>query len=80
MAEIDWLSEHVMNPTIGLKWSAAFFTLFWTAGMLLWSGGFHPVNIALTAIGGIIAGYLWYLAMRWFVIGRRRQMRQPDQD
>jgi hypothetical protein len=64
-----------MNPTIGLKWSAAFFTVFWTAGMLLWSGAFHPVNVALTAIGGIIAGYLWYLAMHWFVVGRQGPVR-----
>jgi Flp pilus assembly protein TadB len=69
-----------MNPTTGLKWSAAFFTVFWIAGMLLWSGVFDLPNIAITTISGIIAGYFWYLLMRRFVIGRRRRARQPDQD
>ena len=68
-----------MNPKIGLKWSAAFFTVFWTAGMLLWSGAVDPANIALTAIAGSIAGYLWYLMMRWLVVGNQDPMRQPDQ-
>ena len=60
-----------MNATTGLKWSAAFFAVFWTAGMLLWSGVFHPANIAITAIGGAIAGTLWYFIMRRVMIGRR---------
>jgi hypothetical protein len=65
-----------MNATTGLKWSAAFFAVFWTAGMLLWSGVFNPANIAITAISGIIAGTLWYFIMRRVMIGRARQ---PDQ-
>jgi fructose-specific phosphotransferase system IIC component len=68
-----------MNPTTGLKWSAAFFTVFWTAGMLLWSGAFNPANVVITIIGGIIAGYLWYRMMRWVVIGRELSPRQHDQ-
>ena len=68
-----------MNPRIGLKWSAAFFTMFWTVGMLLWSGASNPANIALTTIAGSIAGYLWYRMMRWLVIGGHGPMRQPDQ-
>ena len=60
-----------MNATTGLKWSAAFFAVFWTAGMLLWSGVFHPANIAITTIGGGIAGTLWYFVMRRVMIGRR---------
>jgi hypothetical protein len=61
-----------MNPTTGLKWSAVFFTVFWTAGMLLWDGSFHPANILFTALGGLIAGYLWYRIMCRVVVGRRR--------
>jgi hypothetical protein len=65
-----------MTATIGLKWSAAFFAVFWTAGMLLWSGMFNPANIAMTTIGGAIAGALWYFIMRRITIGHARQ---PDQ-
>lgn len=61
-----------MTATIGLKWSAAFFAVFWTAGMLLWSGVFDPANIAITTISGIIAGTLWYFVMRRIMIGRAR--------
>lgn len=68
-----------MNPTTGLKWSAAFFAVFWTAGMLLWSGTFHPANIAITTIGGAIAGTLWYWIMHRVMIGRENPARQPDQ-
>ncbi|MBU6458123.1 MAG: hypothetical protein KGK16_10605 [Bradyrhizobium sp.] len=64
-----------MNSAIGLKWSAAFFTLFWTAGMLLWSGVFSLANVVITTIGGVIAGYLWYRLMRRVVIGRRDSAR-----
>lgn len=60
-----------MKPTTGLKWSAAFFTVFWTVGMLLWSGAFNLANIVIMTIGGMIAGYLWYRIMRRFVIGRK---------
>jgi len=65
-----------MNATTGLKWSAAFFAVFWTAGMLLWSGVFDTANIAITAISGAIAGTLWYFVMRRIMIGRARR---PDQ-
>ena len=60
-----------MNPAIGLKWSAAFFALFWSAGMLLWSGVFSVANVVITTICGAIAGYLWYRIMCRVVIGPR---------
>jgi hypothetical protein len=73
MAVIDRPSENAMNATTGLKWSAAFFAVFWTAGMLLWSGVYHPANVAMTAVGGGIAGTLWFYIMRWVMNGRGRQ-------
>jgi hypothetical protein len=69
MVETDRLSEHAMNPRVGLKWSAAFFTVFWTASMLLW---FHPAHVMMTALGGLTAGYIWYRIMCWIVVGRER--------
>lgn len=59
-----------MTATTGLKWSAAFFAVFWTAGMLLWSGVFDSADIAITAVCGVIAGVLWYFIMRRIMIRR----------
>ena len=70
--------SRAMNPTSGLRWSAIFFTVFWTAGMLLWSATSSPANIVLTTTAGSIAGYLWYRMMRWVVIGGHDPVRQPD--
>jgi hypothetical protein len=54
-----------MDQAKRLKWSATAFTVFWIGGMLWWSGEHHPANIIILTICGTIAGYLWYLAMRW---------------
>jgi hypothetical protein len=58
-----------MNPTSGLRLSAIFLTVFWTAGMLWWSGTLQPASVIITVIGGGVAGYLWYRLMRrlWVV-------------
>ena len=65
-----------MNPTSGLRWSAIFFTVFWTAGMLWWRGTLQPASVVLTVIGGSIAGYLWYRLMRRWVV--RQTSRASD--
>ena len=54
-----------MDQAKRLKLAAVFFTIFWIAGMLWWSGEYHPAYIILLAVCGSIGGYLWYLAMRW---------------
>ncbi len=54
-----------MNSTSGLRLSAIFFTVFWTAGMLLWRGTLQPASVVLTVIGGCVAGYICYRLMRW---------------
>ena len=59
-----------MTATTGLKWSATFFAVFWTAGMLLWSGVIDSADIAITAVCGVIAGVLWYFIMRRIMIRR----------
>ena len=33
--------------------------------MLWWGGSFERANVILLAICGIVAGYVWYRAMRW---------------
>jgi hypothetical protein len=60
--------SRAMNSTSGLKLSAIFFTVFWTAGMLWWRGTLQPASVVLTVIGGCVAGYLWYLLMRRWVV------------
>jgi hypothetical protein len=55
----------VMDQAKRLKLSAIAFTVFWTGGMLWWSGEYQPANIIILVICGTIAGYLWYLGMRW---------------
>ena len=59
-----------MNPTAGLKWSAAFFGVFWTVGMIWLRGAVDPGYIVITAISGSVAGWLWYLALS-MLINRR---------
>jgi hypothetical protein len=54
-----------MYPTARLKLSAVVFTVLWTGWMLWWSGSFDRVNVIMLAICGVVAGYAWYLAMRW---------------
>ena len=54
-----------MDQAKRLKFGAIFFTIFWVGAMLWWSGEHHPANIVILTICGSIAGYLWYLAMRW---------------
>jgi hypothetical protein len=60
-----------MNPTTGLKLSATFFAVFWTAGMVWWSGIFELANVVITVICGGIAGYLWYRVMGWLLTVRQ---------
>lgn len=54
-----------MDQAKRLKWAAIAFTVFWTGGMLWWSGEYHPANIIILAVCGASAGYFWYRAMRW---------------
>jgi hypothetical protein len=67
-----------MNPIAGLKWSAAFFGVFWTVGMVWLRGAYDPAYIVVTAIGGSIAGYLWYLVMRWIFLLRHIPSEKPS--
>lgn len=54
-----------MKPTTLLKLSAIAFTVLWS-GWMLWVGGnYQPAVIAILAISGSLAGYLWYRGMRW---------------
>ena len=54
-----------MDQAKPLKLAAVFFTIFWSGWMLWSSGDYHPAHIILLAVCGTIAGYLWYLGMRW---------------
>jgi hypothetical protein len=66
-----------MDQTRRLKWSSVAFTVLWTGWMIWWSGDYDAANIIILTICGSIAGYFWFLAMRWQF--RRRGM-LPRQD
>lgn len=54
-----------MTPSTPLKIGAVAFGVLWTLWMLWWSGSLDRVYIAMLTICGAMAGYLWYLCMRW---------------
>jgi hypothetical protein len=55
----------IMDQAKRLKLGAIFFAIFWTGGMLWWSGELHAVNAVILTVCGAVGGYLWYLAMGW---------------
>ena len=55
-----------MNPVTPLKLSSVMFAVLWASWMVWWSGNFAIANIVILAICGGIAGWLWFLAMRWY--------------
>jgi hypothetical protein len=66
-----------MTSSTPLKLSAVAFAVLWTFWMLWRSGSFDRVNITMLTICGAVAGYFWYLAMRWVF---ERLMRPPAAD
>jgi hypothetical protein len=60
-----------MNPDTSLKLASIAFAVLWAAWMI-WSNGFTPANVVTFALVGALAGWLWFLGMRWFFrrIGR----------
>lgn len=61
-----------MNPAMPLKLSSMAFAVLWTGWMILCSGVFDFVNIGVLTACGVLAAWLWFLAMRWYFrrIGR----------
>jgi formate hydrogenlyase subunit 3/multisubunit Na+/H+ antiporter MnhD subunit len=55
-----------INSTASLKWSAILFAMLWTVWMVWWSASVQPANVIILAVCGTLAGYFWYLGMRWF--------------
>ena len=55
-----------MNPQTRLILASVFFAVFWTLGMIWWTGN-DIASIIVHAIGGAVAGVIWYFAMRWFM-------------
>ena len=64
-----------MSPVTRLKAGALVFTVLWTGWMLWWSGSFDAANIVMLAIGGTLAGYLWYRFMRYWLVDRMSRQR-----
>jgi hypothetical protein len=48
-----------------LIFASIFFGVAWALGMIWWSGP-STVNVIILTIAGVIAGVLWYYAMKWY--------------
>jgi hypothetical protein len=64
-----------MTPSTPLKLGAIAFAVLWTFWMLWWSGSLDRANVVILTLCGAIAGYLWYLSMRWLF--RRIRLHPP---
>jgi hypothetical protein len=67
-----------LDPSRTLKWSAAACAVFWSAGMIWWIGSFDPAAIGIFAVGGVLFGLSWYLAMRFIFASLRMLPRDGD--
>ena len=55
-----------MKPRVPLEYCSIAFAVMWS-GWMFWSSDSHGiVDLAIWAVCGAIAGYLWYLGMRWW--------------
>jgi hypothetical protein len=55
-----------MNPQRQLVLASVIFAVPWTLGMIWWTG-VNTVNIIGFSISGVVAGVIWYFAMRWWM-------------
>lgn len=61
-----------MTPqTTSLKLASAMFAALWTLGMIWWTGT-ETANIVALSIAGVVAGILYFFAMRWWLKRRTR--------
>jgi hypothetical protein len=65
-----------MKPTVPLKYCSIAFAVLWVGSMVWWNEIHQPANIVILSVCGAVAGYFWYLGMRWSF--RRVGMVQPD--
>ena len=55
-----------MKPQVPLKYCSIAFAVLWS-GWMFWMSDAHTIaSLAVWAVAGGIAGYLWYLGMRWW--------------
>ena len=54
-----------MTPHTRLILASVFFAVFWTLGMIWWTGT-ETANIVALSIAGAVAGVFWFFAMRWW--------------
>jgi hypothetical protein len=54
-----------MTAQASLIAASVFFAALWIVGMLWWTGT-EAANVVITSISGVVAGVLWYFAMRWW--------------
>ncbi|HEY1362811.1 MAG TPA: hypothetical protein VGF60_11260 [Xanthobacteraceae bacterium] len=50
------------------------FAVLWTVGMIWWTGT-EAANVVILSVSGVVAGIIWYFAMRWWIRSLRRRQR-----
>ena len=54
-----------MKPTVPLKYCSIAFAVLWVGSMVWWNEIHQPATIVILSVCGAVAGYFWYLGMRW---------------
>lgn len=54
-----------MKPTAPLKYCSIAFAVLWVGSMVWWNEIHQPAEIVILSVCGAVAGYFWYLGMRW---------------
>ncbi len=54
-----------MNPVTPLKLGSILFAIHWIVWMAWWNESFGVANIVIFSVFGAVAGWLWFLGMRW---------------
>ena len=55
-----------MTPQTRLVLASVFLAVFWTLGMIWWTGT-DTANIVSLSVAGAVAGVLWFFVMRWWL-------------
>jgi hypothetical protein len=59
-----------MHSTRRLVPASIFFAIFWTAGMVWWTGDSGGPHVAMLAIAGTLAATAWFWMMKCFMTRR----------
>jgi hypothetical protein len=61
------LEEPVLTQSKRLMFASIFFTVFWTAGMYVWTAPRGVAGTIILVISGAVVGTAWHFVMRWWM-------------